>query len=86
MGIFCCRKYNRNLLIFFGTSISVLIFYLAVLAVIVWNVLAVMGVFNAANIYTVEKVKKGQTYGYATAAKIASVILILSTIGNNLPK
>ena len=56
------------------------------LVIIGWNVFAVMGVFNSANIYKAEKIKQGQTYGYATAAKIACVVLILSGIGSNLPK
>ena len=41
-------------------------------------------VFNAADIYKEEKIKSNQTYGYATAAKVAVVILALSTIGNNI--
>ena len=51
---------------------------------IIWNILAVMGVFNAADIYKALKINNGETYGYATAAKIATVILILSAIGNNI--
>jgi len=51
---------------------------------IVWNIFAIMGVFNAADIYKNEKIKSGQTYGYATAAKVAVVLLILSSIGNAL--
>jgi hypothetical protein len=51
-----------------------------------WNVLAVMGVFNAANIYKAEKMKLGQSYTGATAAKIAVVLLILSGIGNLIPR
>ena len=47
-----------------------------------WNIFAVMGVFNAADNYKAEKIKKGETYGYATAAKVAVVLLILSGIGN----
>lgn len=43
-----------------------------------------MGVFNAADIYKAEKIKIGTTYGYATAAKISCVVLILSSIGNAL--
>jgi hypothetical protein len=51
---------------------------------VVWNILAVMGVFNSADIYKAEKIKIGQTYGIATAAKVATVVLILSRIGNAL--
>ena len=47
-----------------------------------WNIFAVMGVFNAADNYKAEKIKIGETYGYATAAKVAVVLLILSGIGN----
>jgi len=59
---------------------------LLAICTIVWNVLAVMGVFKAANIYKAAKISEGETYGFATAAKIATVILILSAIGNNIPK
>ena len=52
--------------------------------VIIWNVLAIMGVFKSADIYKSEMIKAGQSYGYATAAKIAVVVLILSAIGNAL--
>ena len=51
---------------------------------VVWNILAVMGVFNSADIYKAEKIKIGQTFGIATAAKVATVVLILSRIGNAL--
>ena len=50
----------------------------------IWFVFSTLGVFNAANIYKEEKIKSNQTYGYATAAKVAVVILVLSTIGNNI--
>ena len=53
---------------------------------IVWYILAIMGVFKAADIYKAEKIKMGQTYEYATAAKIACVILALAAIGNGIPK
>ena len=49
-----------------------------------WNIFAVLGVFKAADIYKNEMTKAGQSYGYATAAKIAVVILILSAIGNSI--
>lgn len=51
---------------------------------IVWNIFAILGVFRAADIYKAEKIQQGETYGYATAAKIAVVLLILSGIGNAL--
>jgi len=53
---------------------------------ILWNVLAVMGVFNAADIYKAEKIKQGLPYTAATLAKVAVVLLILSGIGNSIPK
>ena len=53
---------------------------------ILWNVLAVMGVFNAANIYKAEKMKQGLPYTAATVAKVLVVLLILSAIGNNIPR
>ena len=63
---------------------EVAFFYFVVILHIIWTALSVMGVFNSANIYKAKKIKLGQTYGYATAAKIASVLLILSSIGNAL--
>ena len=53
------------------------------MALIVWNVLAVMAVFNSAEIYKVKKIKLGETYVWSTSAKVVSVILILSGIGNS---
>ena len=54
-----------------------------VLAVIVgWNIFAVMGVFNSADNYKIDKIKSNQSYGYATAAKVVCVILVLSGLGN----
>ena len=47
---------------------------------IIWTILAIMGVFNSADIYKAEKIKLGQTYGIATAAKVAVVVLILSGV------
>lgn len=57
---------------------------LVIAIIIVWNIFAIMGVFKAADIYKAEKIKIGSTYGYATAAKITVVLLILSSIGNAL--
>ena len=58
--------------------------YFVMLIHLLWIVLATMGVFNSANIYKAKKIKLGQTYGIATAAKVATVVLILSAIGNAL--
>ena len=60
------------------------IFYFIVILHIIWTALSIMGVFNSANMYKAKKIKQGQTYGYATAAKIATVLLVLSSIGNAL--
>jgi hypothetical protein len=57
-----------------------LIFY------IIWIVLSAMGVFNAAEIYKAEKIKQGLPYTMATTAKVAVVFLILSGIGNSIPR
>jgi len=51
---------------------------------VVWMIFATIGVFNAADIYKEEKTRAGQTFGYATAAKAGTVVLILSAIGNAL--
>ena len=51
---------------------------------IIWAIFATIGVFNAADIYKEEKTRAGQTFGYATAAKAGTVVLILSAIGNAL--
>ena len=53
---------------------------------VIWNVLSVMGVFNAADIYKAAKKKQGLPYTLATTAKVAVVLLILSGIGSSIPK
>ena len=58
--------------------------YVVMLIHLLWIVIATVGVFNSADIYKAKKIKLGQTYGMATAAKIATVVLILSSIGNAL--
>ena len=50
----------------------------------IWIFLCVIGVFNSADIYKAKKIKAGELYGWATTAKVTSVILILSAIGNSL--
>jgi hypothetical protein len=75
--------FNAATIIFADNStliITNLIFF------IIWNVLSVMGVFNAADIYKAEKIKQGLPYTPATAAKVAVVLLILSGIGNSIPR
>ena len=61
-------------------SLGLVYFVLAVIAG--WNIFAVMGVFNSADNYKIDKIKSNQSYGYATAAKVACVILVLSGLGN----
>jgi hypothetical protein len=51
---------------------------------VIWNVLAVVGIFNSADIYKAKKIKADEPYGWATTAKVVTVILILSGIGNSL--
>ena len=63
---------------------SELLVLLILLIFVVWNTLTIMGIFNAAEVYKTEKIKKGETYGFATAAKISSVLLMLSALGNAL--
>ena len=72
--------FNILTLLFISNEIIVLLIYMAL---IVWNVLAVMAVFNSAEIYKVKKIKLGETYVWSTSAKVVSVILILSGIGNS---
>lgn len=72
--------FNILTLLFISNETIVLLINMAL---IVWNVLAVMAVFNSAEIYKVKKIKIGETYMWATSAKVVSVILILSGIGNS---
>ena len=65
---------NPNLLIF-----NIVFF-------VIWNALSVIGVFNAADIYKAVKIKQGLPYTAATIAKVAVVLLILSAIGNSIPR
>lgn len=53
---------------------------------VIWNILAIMGVFNSANIYKAEKIQKGLNYPLATTAKVVTVILVIAAIGNSIPK
>ena len=48
---------------------------------IVWNILAIMGVFNSADIYKAKKIKQGLDYPLATASKVACIVLALSALG-----
>jgi hypothetical protein len=51
---------------------------------VIWNVLAVIGVFNSADVYKAEKIKINESYVWATVAKVATILLILSAIGNSI--
>ena len=73
-----------NLMVLGAASEGMGLVYFVGFVTVVWNIFAIMGVFNAADIYKAEKIKIGTTYGYATAAKISCVVLILSSIGNAL--
>ena len=73
-----------NLMVLGAASEGMGLVYFVIFVTVVWNIFAIMGVFNAADIYKAEKIKIGTTYGYATAAKISCVLLILSSIGNAL--
>jgi len=57
---------------------------LYIILTVIWNVLAVIGVFNSANVYKAEKIKINESYVWATVAKVATILLILSAIGNSI--
>lgn len=61
---------------------STFLLYFYIFISLAWNILATIGVFKSADNYKIQKKKLNQSYGYATAAKVAVVILILSAIGN----
>ena len=50
----------------------------------IYNLFVILVVFDAADKYKKEKIKKGLGYGWATTAKVASVLVFLSAIGNML--
>ena len=57
---------------------------LYIILTVIWNVLAVIGVFNSADVYKAEKIKINESYVWATVAKVATILLILSAIGNSI--
>lgn len=73
-----------NLLILIAADEGAGMVNFVLIIALIWNIFAILGVFRAADIYKAEKIQQGETYGYATAAKIAVVLLILSGIGNAL--
>ena len=60
--------------------------YVIVLSIvwIIWMVIFVQVLFEEADKYKIEKQKINQPYGWAIAAKVVSVLLILSAVGNSL--
>ena len=56
--------------------------YLYIIIFLIWNCLALIGVFKSADNYKDDKIKSNQGYGWATTAKIITTILVLSGIGN----
>jgi len=60
--------------------------YLLIFLNIIWSILAIMGVFNSANIYKAKKIKEGLKYPWATTAKITCIVLVISSIGQSIPK
>jgi hypothetical protein len=57
---------------------------LVLLGQVIWVFLCVFAIFNSATIYKGKKINAGEPYGWATTAKVVTVILILSAIGNSL--
>ena len=53
-------------------------------AVILWNLFCIYFVIGVADEYKASAIHERKTYGWATAAKIAIVLLTLSAIGNSL--
>ena len=53
-------------------------------AVILWNIFMIYLVFELADEYKASAIHEGKSYGWATTAKIAIVLLTLSAIGNSL--
>ena len=60
--------------------------YLLIFLNIIWSILAIMGVFNSADIYKATKIKEGLNYPLATTAKVVCVVLVISSIGQSIPK
>ena len=52
--------------------------------VIIWNLYCIFMVLETAQEYKATATHNGKTYGWATAAQIAVVLLTLSAIGNSL--
>ena len=73
-----------NILLTFAGNEGTGMITFVVIAIVCWTIAATIGIFNAADIYKAEKISSGQTYGYATAAKVATVLIILSALGQAL--
>lgn len=61
-------------------NLKIPLFFIMILS-LCWNFLCILGIFNSANKYKISKIKNKETYGYATAAKIISILLVLSGLG-----
>jgi hypothetical protein len=82
-GIFIFGNICLNILtlLLISNETIVLLIYIAS---IIWNILAVIGVFNSANIYKAKKIKINESYVWATVAKVATILLVLSALGNSI--
>jgi hypothetical protein len=73
-----------NFMLLGAATQSLSLVYLILVVIIIWNIFAIIGVFNAADIYKAKKIKSNESYGYATASKWAVVLLTMSGIGQAL--
>ena len=81
-GLYVGGNIVGNLLLFWIKT--GLLFKIIFGAVILWNLFMIYGVFETADEYKASALHEGKSYGWATAAKIAIVLLTLSAIGNSL--
>ena len=73
-----------NFMLLGAATQSLSLVYFILVVIIIWNIFAIIGVFNAADIYKANKIKLNDSYGYATASKWAVVLLTMSGIGQSL--
>jgi hypothetical protein len=81
-GVFIGGNLLLKIPAFFVESSSAINFWLIVW--IIYNAAAIFIVFSVANDYQKDKIKHKESYKWATVAKVVTVILILSAIGNSL--
>jgi len=55
-----------------GSSLDVVLIF--VVLNMMWNILAIIGVFNSADNYKIKKISQGQSYTWATVAKVTCVL------------